>query len=289
MDGNIITQMGFFISDLHRQIEQLHKKQYADQSSTESFIVYRGQGVSKTEFDQLKKTKGRLMSFNNFLLTTKTCEVSFQFAKEVTMNPDLVEVLLVMTIDLAETTIPFASIRNITYSQNEDNVLFFMHSVFRIHDIKSIDKINRIYEVNLTITTDRHREESLRDADRWANLALVLDKIGQYNNPLQIYAMLLRQTNDEKKKAQIYNQLGRIKSEQREYQEAILSHEKELVINENLLPPNYYHLAAVYQDISLPRSHPSIASSYNNIGKIYNQMKYFVKALSYFEKALIIW
>src|SRR5207248_1399236 len=36
MDAGIIIQMGFFIGDLHRHIEQLHKEQFAGQKSIKS-------------------------------------------------------------------------------------------------------------------------------------------------------------------------------------------------------------------------------------------------------------
>ncbi|CAF1234568.1 unnamed protein product [Rotaria sordida] len=44
--------MGFFIRDLHRQIQDLHAKAN-DESS--SLTVYRGQGMMKNEFEKMKK------------------------------------------------------------------------------------------------------------------------------------------------------------------------------------------------------------------------------------------
>jgi hypothetical protein len=71
--------MGFFIADLHRHIVELHAEQFGNQYSPASFTVYRGQGLSKTDFEQMLKTKGGLMSFNNFLSTSKQREVSLAF------------------------------------------------------------------------------------------------------------------------------------------------------------------------------------------------------------------
>ncbi|CAF1539994.1 unnamed protein product [Adineta steineri] len=39
MNGDIIIHMGFFIGDLHRQIEQLHRDQYHDTTSANTLIV----------------------------------------------------------------------------------------------------------------------------------------------------------------------------------------------------------------------------------------------------------
>ncbi|CAF4107723.1 unnamed protein product, partial [Adineta steineri] len=79
MNGDIMIHMGFFIGDLHRQIEQLHKEQYAGATAAETFTVYRGQGLSTEDFEQMSKIKGGLISFNNFLSTSKDREVSYAF------------------------------------------------------------------------------------------------------------------------------------------------------------------------------------------------------------------
>ena len=79
MEADIIINMGFFIRDLHHEIKQLHQQQLSSYHR-KSFIVYRGQGLSKTDFEKLLKTKGGLMSFNNFLSTSTEQEVSLSFA-----------------------------------------------------------------------------------------------------------------------------------------------------------------------------------------------------------------
>jgi hypothetical protein len=57
-DVDKIIKMGFFVGDLHRHIEELHMEQFGDRQVKETFIVYRGQGLSKINFDQLMNTKG---------------------------------------------------------------------------------------------------------------------------------------------------------------------------------------------------------------------------------------
>src|SRR6202020_365723 len=63
MDVDIIIKMGFFIDDLHRHIGKLHSEQFGSQNSNNILTVYRGQGISKTEFEKMTKTKGGLISF----------------------------------------------------------------------------------------------------------------------------------------------------------------------------------------------------------------------------------
>jgi hypothetical protein len=76
--------------------------------------VYRGQGLSPIDFDQLMKTKGGLMSFNTFLSTSLDRTVSFAFAESTIHNPDLIGVLFEITIDPSIPSPPFADIRNVS-------------------------------------------------------------------------------------------------------------------------------------------------------------------------------
>ncbi|CAF1226146.1 unnamed protein product [Adineta steineri] len=324
MDGDIITHMGFFIGDLHRQIEQLHKEQYASTTAANTFTVYRGQGLSTGNFEQISKIKGGLISFNSFLSTSKVREVSQNFAQDAARNPDQVGVLFIMKINPAQSTTPFASIAGISKFQNEEEVLFSMHSIFRIQDIKQMGGNNRLYEVNLTLTadndpelsrlTDYIRKESYPDSGGWYRLGLVLWKMGQFDKAEDIYQVLLDQTEDDKNKAYIYVHLGMIKDEQGKYEEALTLYKKSLAMYQKTLPPNHLNLASSYNNIgnvhyimgnypkalsshekaieirqqSLPSNHPDLAKSYGNIGLVYADMGNYPKALSSHEKALEI-
>ena len=115
MDADLIIKLGFFIGDLHRQIEQLHQEQFGDQSSNQRFTVYRGQGMAKGEFEKMAATTGGLLSFNCFLSTSKDDKVSLGFAQRGATNPDTVGVLFVMTIDPGRSSTPFASIVDVGY------------------------------------------------------------------------------------------------------------------------------------------------------------------------------
>ncbi|CAF4171022.1 unnamed protein product, partial [Adineta steineri] len=324
LDGDIITHMGFFIGDLHRQIEQLHKEQYAGTTAANAFTVYRGQGLSAEDFKKMSKTKGGLISFNNFLSTSKVRNISLGFAQRATINPDQVGVLFIMKINPAQSTTPFASVAGISKFQNEEEVLFSMHSVFRIQNIKQMGGNNRLYEVNLTLTadndpelsrlTDYIRKESYPGSEGWYRLGLVLWKMGQFDKAEDIYQVLLDQTEDDKNKADIYVHLGMIKDEQGKYEEALTLYKKSLAMYQKTLPPNHLSLASSYNNIgnvhyimgnypkalsshekaieirqqSLPSNHPDLAKSYGNIGLVYADIGNYPKALSSHEKALEI-
>ncbi|CAF1459986.1 unnamed protein product [Adineta steineri] len=325
MDGDIITHMGFFIGDLHRQIEQLHKEEYTGTTAANTFTVYRGQGLTTGDFEEISKTKGGLVSFNNFLSTSKVRNISLCFAQKAARNPDQVGVLFIMKVNPAQSTTPFASIAGISKFQKEEEVLFSMHSVFRIQDIKQMGGNNRLYEVSLTLTadndpelsrlTDYIRKESYPDSGGWYRLGLVLWKMGQFDKAEDIYQALLDQTEDDKNKAYIYVHLGMIKDEQGKYEEALTLYKKSLAMYQKTLPPNHLNLASSYNNIgnvhyimgnypkalsshekaleirqqSLPPNHPDLATSYNNIGIVHKNMGNYPEALSSHEKAFEIW
>ena len=325
MDVEIITKLGFFINDLHRHIEQLHLEQFGGHHSSEVFTVYRGQGLSKTNFDQIMKTKGGLMSFNNFLSTSKDRDVSRMFAESNQSNPDLTGILFVMTIDPATSLTPFASINNVSHFQDtEDEVLFSMHTVFRIGEIKSMDENNPLWQVHLTLSSDndqelrtlteRIREDIFPDSKGWHRLGMLLLKMGEPKKAQQVYEVMLEQTTDDYEKAGIYGQLGRTTYKEGKYEEAIKLYEKSHEIYQKILPPKHINFAASYANIglvydemgeyskalsshetaleiqqkSLPSNHPVLATSYNNIGAAYEKMGEYSKALSSHEKALEI-
>ncbi|CAF1374711.1 unnamed protein product [Adineta steineri] len=324
MNGDIITHMGLFIGGLHRQIEQLHQQQYAGTATANTFTVYRGQGLSTRDFDQMMKTKGGLISFNNFLSTSKDREVSYAFAESNQANPDLVGILFVMKVDPSQSTTPFASIAGISGFQGEDEVLFSMHSVFRIQDIKAMHGNNRLYEVNLILTADNDpelsrlidyiRKENSSDEEGWYRLGSVLIDMGQFDKAGNIYHVLLDQRKDDKDRVTIYHRLGLIKYNQGKFQEALTFYKKSLAIRQKSLPPNhpdsaksynsignvhcntgnypktlfYYEKALEIRQQTLPPNHPDLAMSYNNIGNVYNIMGNYPKTLLYYEKALEI-
>ncbi|CAF0951520.1 unnamed protein product [Adineta steineri] len=280
MDGDIIINMGFFIHDLHQQIEQLHQHQLSSYHD-KPFIVYRGQGLSNANFEKLQETKGGLMSFNNFLSTSKDKEVSIGYADIASTVPDKVGILFTMSINPCIKSTPFARITELSYYEaQEEEVLFSMHTVFRVNEIKQMDSNNQLYQVELQLTSDDDQQlRLLTDRIRkevggtgWQRLGDLLLKIGQLNKAEELYNVLLEQTSDKGEKAIYYNQIGYVHSTLGDYGNAI----------------SYYEQGLKIQQKSLPSNHPSLAISYTNIGVVYKSMEEYSKALLFYEKALEI-
>ena len=323
LEADTMITMGFFIRDLHHQIEQLYQKQITSYRG-KSFVVYRGQGLSTTDFEKLRKAKGGLMSFNNFLSTSKSQDVSLGYAEIVLSKVDTVGILFQMSIHPSVSSAPFAFINEVSYFKTEEEeILFSMHTVFRIGEIKQIDKINPLYQVELTLTSDNDPQlriltERIRkeagDGTRWERISKLLLRIGQFNKAEELYTVLLEQAPDEGDKTHYYNQLGIVKMQQGDYEKALWYYKKSLKIKQKTLLQNHPDLAASYNNIggvyvhtgqyskalssyekslqieqkTLPPSYPHLAISYNNIGEVYRNTGEYSKAFSFYEKSLEI-
>ncbi|CAF1374232.1 unnamed protein product [Adineta steineri] len=279
MEGDTIINMGFFIHDLHQQIQQLHQQQ-ARSYHDKSFIVYRGQALSKANFEKLKNTEAGLMSFNNFLSTSTEEDIALSHTYSASENVDMVGILFIMSIDPCKKSVPFASIKDKSYFMEENEILFSMHTIFRVVAIKQMDNKNQLYQVELQLTSDddqqlqlltnRIREEAVGTG--WERLGSLLLKIGQYKNAEELYNVLLEHTSDEGDNGHFYACLGDVKHQQGDHEKAIWYYEKALEIQPETLLSN----------------HPSVAISYSDIGLVYDNMGEYSKALSYHEKALKI-
>ena len=322
LEADTIINMGFFIRDLHRNIEELHRTQVSKYQE-KSFIVYRGQGLSKEDFDKLRKSQDGLISFNNFLSTSKKREVSLHFAKHVSKECNRMGILFKISIDPSVSSTPFASIEKFSCLKTEKEILFSMHTIFRIGSITSIHKSETLYEVNLKMTTgddqqlrilsERIRTEVVGETG-WKRLGHLLIKLNHFDKAEELYNALLEQTNDERRKVNYYNQLGCIKDGQGDYCQALVYYEKAREMKEKILSENdpslatsynniagvYYHLgeyikalsfyekALQIRQISLSPNHLDLATTYNNIGLVHCDLTDYSKALANYEKALII-
>ena len=325
MNADLMIKLGFFIGDLHRHIGQLHQAQFGNDSSRQHFTVYRGQGMDKKAFNKMQANKDGLLSFNSFLSTSKNLSISHAFAMTALADAQLTGVLFVMHIDPTQSSTSFASVDDVSYFRNEENeVLFSMHTVFRIGEITSMGGDARLAQVHLNLVSDKHndlyqlidyvRMETFPNCSGWDRLGAVLWKMGESAKALQVYEIQLDQETKDSAKAPLYNQMGVMKQEQGAYAEAILYYEKSIKIEERQIPRNDLSLASSYNNIgsvynsmgdypkalssyekaltiqlqSLPSTHPHVAGSYNNIGSVYNRMGDYPKALSFYEKALAI-
>ncbi|CAF1072397.1 unnamed protein product [Adineta ricciae] len=307
LDSEVIINMGFFLHDLHKQIQQLHQEQVSNYRG-KPFVVYRGQGLCG------------LLSFNNFLSTSTTPGKSLEFTYSALGDPDKVGILFMITIDPNIASTPFASTGDFSYFEDEAEILFSMHGVFRVctSTIRQTRDGTKLYhEVQLQLTADNDPqlrvltdriESEVGGNTGWQRLGRLLLTIEQLDKAEELYAALLAQASDTNDRALYYHQLGYLKNNQGGHRMAIEYYGKALEIWGKALPSNHPDLATSYNNMgeyskalsfyekaleiwerSLPSNHPSLATFYNNIGAVYYNVGEYSKALSFYEKALEIW
>ncbi|CAF4481408.1 unnamed protein product, partial [Rotaria sp. Silwood2] len=321
-----LLKMGIYIRDLHRNIKKLHSEQSSEtHGPPTTFTVYRGQTMLKEDFEN-KIKQGGLISFNNFLSTSDDRKVALRFIPKGSQSTDnnTSRVLFEMAINRSISSAPFARIDKFSYFKTEKEILFSMHSVFRVQQVTEIEDSGiRLCQVKLTLTTEND-DEQLNALTRrmreevggtgWGPMCSLLWKLGENETAEKLCRMLLEQASDETARAAGYHNLGLFKSDQGKYNEAVQFYQKALVLEEKTLLPNHPDLAYSYNNIgnvydkmgeyskalssyersleirkiALPPNHPDLAMSYGNIGNVYDEMGEYSKALSSYERSLEI-
>ncbi|CAF0740910.1 unnamed protein product [Adineta steineri] len=322
-DTEMMIKMAFFLRDLHEEIKYKHSQT----SHTTNITVYRGQGMNIADVEKLRNNKGGLFSFNSFLSTSTDQLVSFMFADSARENPDLTGILFQMDIDPSISSTPYVSVSDITQFHDEEEILFSMHTIFRIGEMTEID--DRLWEVNLTLTSDTDLQlKSLTDYIRqqivsvpgWFRMGILMQKMGKLEEALEIFTMVL-QTKfhddidiDQFLRTEISVHIGNMHESMGTYTNALDHFDKALQYFQIVLPsdnPAFGHIfggiartywsagnyvmslsycekAIEIWEKSVPPTHPNLALNYNNIAAVHQSMGNYVMALSIYEKTLEI-
>ena len=147
-DIRALYAMRVFLKDLHLQIARLHV-------TTQIIAVlklYRGVVMPTTDFEKIKDKTGKLLSFNDFLSTSKNQDVALMFASSSLL--DEIAVIFEITIDPSMLTdAAFTSIQGMSQYRDEEEYLFTTGSIFRIESIGRLDENSR-WCIHLTLTAD---------------------------------------------------------------------------------------------------------------------------------------
>lgn len=318
-DIEVIIKLGSFIQDLYRQLEQLKINNNENLN-----VLYRCQNASIDDFEKMKTSQGNLLSFNNFMLADTDYKTSLEDAQRARTNPNAVGILFRIETGLELSSTPFGSLKNLSYyPEQEKNVLFSMHSVFRIGEIKQIEE--RVWQVSLILTNNNDKQmtrlneliqQETRDSINWYKLAKLMIAIRDYDHAKEIYFILLSllTDNDLLKMSHIYNELGLISDEMGDYTLALQYYQKAIELRQKCLPPNHRLLSIAYNNIgvvqtelgeyfsalsshkktlsikqkTLPPNHLSFATTYNNLGLANESLGDYSTALGFYQKALEI-
>ena len=280
-DTKTLIKMGFFLRDVHQRVKDLHSEQ-----SLNGLTVYRGQGMDKDEFEKkILNNQGGLLSFNNFLSTSSEYIVSKGFADAIGEDQRLLGILFQIDIDQTISSTPFARLqKKDSQFDSEEEILFSMHTIFRIDEVAEIN--DRLRYVQLKLTSDQDQEllcltkkirAEIRGNSAWYRLSHLLGKMANFTEATEVLLQLLNTIpeNNWIFRSATYHQLGVMQRETGKYDVAL----------------KFYDVALKCLYKISPIDHQSIGITFNDIGEIHREkgnnleaLKYYQQTLNHFEK-----
>jgi hypothetical protein len=144
-DAEMMFKMRYFLTDLYLQLDGLYKERQYSNFLPMKEKLYRGQIMSKTEFEYFKQLQGQVISINTFLSTTTSLQVALLFANSSLNNNDFIPIVFcIETNPYVQHRRPYANISSFSVFNEEDEVLFSMGSLFHIQYIKRLDRMDNI-------------------------------------------------------------------------------------------------------------------------------------------------
>ncbi len=227
-DFNLLFIMRFFIRDLAEQLDKIKK---VDPSrKTEPIVtLYRGQGMSKIDFDRrIKRKVGGFLSVHEFLSTSLNPIVAEMF---VMYQPNVESIIFEITWQQTNEKY-FANVANYSINPDEEECLFRMGCVFRIEKVERIaspttngDGFWKVFLTTASILDSTNDEwksfynymefEIDQEPTVLHRLAKMMFILGEYAKAKEMYITLLETTSieDRTEMAYLHFKLGRIEDD----------------------------------------------------------------------------
>jgi tetratricopeptide (TPR) repeat protein len=305
---DLLITMGFFIRDLHQEIDRLDAKI----GKKNAMIVYQGQGILENELERIKNNKNGFLSFKNFLWANTDRQLALRFSHLARNNPDFFGVLYRININ--------SLIKLICYLNSKCEILVSIYSLFRIGEIKQIEE--KIWQIDLILID--YNDQQLKDYFKpivtnqgqtaWQQLAFHFIQLNQYDKAEELYKILIESNaiDNSKQLASLYEQLGFIYHKKNDFINSLLYYEKSLKYYLNFLSQNDSTLFPIYLNIALllrqqnnsteavqylkcalniaqhssQIDHLQIATLYHRIAKIYEEEGRFADSIQNYQSAL---
>ncbi|CAF1050477.1 unnamed protein product [Rotaria sordida] len=315
-DFELIYKLAFFVRDLHREIKKCHLQSHSYQHRP--IIVYRATSMTNSEFENVEKSLGSLLSFKDFLIATLERNIALRFVNILRNDSNVIGIIYRITIDPLLSSIPYIALNHLSYLSNTDgNILLSMNTIFRIDQIEQIHE--RFYEINLIPATKKDEEiknvvefmqETLEGLSGWYKLCKIMLDMKQYNQVENILKYLYNQIEDNQReeRAFIQHELGYV-CELKDNLIMSINHYKQAIdIYLTYLPSNHSTLLSTYINLASvlhkqgdlngalqqyrnalkidQTGDQNIAIQHNNIGKILQQQKKYSDAQKSFELAV---
>ncbi|CAF1058051.1 unnamed protein product [Adineta ricciae] len=252
-DIDLLFLFRFAIGDIYRQL-----KSHQCQSPVH---VYRGQLMSKTELETLKKSANQLISINSFFSCSTKPEKAREFLERKPISGDTQRVFFeIYANPRVATSKPFADISQMSVIKDEEEILFMMGSVFRLSSIFPDKSNSSTWVIRAELCGDENHDlkklfEYMKEKYGGGNdedvslrsFGEVLRKMGKFDLAEKMFHRLLKETpNGDPQLFSLYYSLGQVAYEKAEYDPSLEWFKKSLSIIMDLDSSDYVNIAAVY-------------------------------------------
>ena len=264
---DVLYLLRFFLQDVNEQL-QLNR-------SSSAIRAYCGRSLTHEQSQILKKSIGDYISINSFLSTTLNCQTALKhlinleksngFLFEIDIDPNL------------------SGIKSFGSTNQTDEILFMIGSIFRIDDI--IYQANQSTIIRMTLYSDNDPQFQMylnsfkpeMNTEEMNSLIFgeILYKMGKLIHAEKYYQRLLTEfsPDDFYQMSQCYFALGNLAMERNDEKTSFDYHQKSLHLKREIFEDN----------------DPNIADSYNSFADIERKKGNATEALEWYHKALNIW
>ena len=277
-DMELLHTFRFFIIDLCAALEQ-ESFQWENKTVLSTF---RGTQIPSEELERLKENKGKIISINGFLSTSRNINVALAFAGESLPHAVFQAVLFEIEVNSSMRTVIFADVEKKSRMKDEEEVLFTLNTLFKIESV-TFDSVQKLWTVKLMGTdegTEKVREHiaSIKQRlDEYPPIIyfgrLLTKELAQMNRAEKYFQVLLKSLpSDHEDTAAVYLQMGTIYDRRGDLNAALKYFNLAYEIGQNRRAPNY----------------PQLAGSLGSIGRIHRSRGNFDQALACFKQELDI-
>ncbi len=160
----VLFLFGFFLQDIYRQLGANYKDfEQINVLQSKKIILYRGQFMSRQEFDRLQSPYTKYLVNNSFFSTSYQLSVA-EIYFDPNISGDMVGVLFEIEVDLQTTSRPYSNIQRQSWFRNgEEEYLFMPGTLFQKLDVLS-DKIQKVrLKLNYNSIVDFQYEDENRN------------------------------------------------------------------------------------------------------------------------------
>ncbi|CAF4936384.1 unnamed protein product, partial [Rotaria sp. Silwood1] len=208
-------------------------------------------------------------------------DISLHFAQHSLDKDNIVPVIFEIHIDTSIQSTPFASLDKIGYFPTETEMLFSMHSIFRIGDIEDME--NHIWNIRLTLINDddphlrslsNFIQTEIQGSNTMLRLGSFMLKVHEWDKAKSIFEFVLSDAtpNSKNELAYIEDCFGKIYDKKNDWKKSLKHYQRSLDIKRTYLTDE----------------DPQLASTHTHLGSVLGKMGKFDSAMEQYRYVLDI-